>query len=97
MKKINIQSCYCEIPRATLIGLVRLRYVDGIETQELMKRMKSEKEREYLATIALLDVKEEELVNRVHWDNPSALDHLLCCRARAREILGHEGYVIKER
>ena len=88
--------CYGGICFEKLVELVRLRFVDGIATQELMKRMKSEKEREYVATVALLDVSEKDLIHMVEAEKPDQLRHFLDCRAHALEILKRNGLEVKE-
>lgn len=89
--KIKISTCFCQIPVEKLTQLVRMRFIEGVPTQELMKRMESAKDREYLATVALLDVKEDVLEEVVQAEDPSLMTHLLSCRAMAMEILEHEG------
>jgi len=97
VKKIQVSACYCEIPREKLFELVRRRFIDGTATQELMKEMPTEKDREYLATVALLDVKEEDLVEMVEAKDPSRLRHILGCRAGTKQILKNHGLYVKER
>lgn len=94
MEKVKASACYCRIPFKKLAELVRLRFVDGVQTEELMKRMRSEKEREYLATIALLDVSEKDLIHMVEAEKPDELRHFLDCRAHAIEILKSKGLEI---
>jgi hypothetical protein len=87
VKKINIQACYCKIPRRKLLELVRLHFVDGIPTEQLMKRAKTRREREYLATVALLDLHNGTLESIVDVDKPLDLSHFLSCHAQTRGIL----------
>ena len=96
MNKIKISACFCEIPLKKLIPLVRMRYEEGIETQELMRRIESQRDREYLATIALLDVEEKDVMNLVDAADPSLLQHLLSCRLRAKQILKRRHVQIPE-
>lgn len=86
-KKTKVTVCYCQIPMKKLIELVKMRFVENIQTEELMKQMKTEKEREYLATVALLDVSDQELITMIEAGGPVQLDHLLACRQRAKNIL----------
>jgi hypothetical protein len=65
MRKIKIYRCYCQIPAKKLRELSRLRYARGIPTERLMKRMKTRREKEYLAAVALLDVKRKDLPPRL--------------------------------
>ena len=87
VKKINIQACYCKIPRRKLLELVRLHFVDGIPTEQLMKKARTRREREYLATVALLDLHNGTLEEIVDVDKPLDLPHFLTCHAHTREIL----------
>ena len=97
MEKMRFSQCFCDIPRAKLHELVRRRFVQGIPTMELMKQMKTEKGREDVATVALLDVKKEDLVKNVEVDDPEKLKHLLACHSDAKEMLAKEGFDIRER
>ena len=94
--KIKATACYCKIPMQRLIELVKMRFVENIQTEELMKQMKSEKEREDLATIALLDVSEKDLIHMVEAEKPDQLRHFLACRAEALEILKNNSLEIKK-
>lgn len=96
MRKGKIKSCFCQIPLEKLIDLVRLRFMDGQGTADLMEKLTSQKDREYLATVALLDVPEKEIENMVEVENPAMLRHLLACRARTLEILEHYGFQNKK-
>ena len=86
-EKTKVTACYCQIPMKRLIELVKMRFVENIQTEELMRKMKSEKEKEYLATIALLDVGEKDLIHMVEAEKPDQLRHFLDCRVHALEIL----------
>lgn len=94
--KIKVTACYCKIPMRRLVELVKMRFVENIQTEELMKQMKSETEREYLATIALLDVSEKDLIHMVEAEKPDQLRHFLDCRAHALEILEKNNLEIKK-
>ena len=94
--KIKATACYCQIPIKKLMELVRMRFIENVQTEELMKQMKSEKEREYLATIALLDVGEKDLIHMVEAEKPEQLRHFLDCRAHALEILKDNHVEIKK-
>ncbi len=72
-----------------------MRFVENIQTEELMKQMKTEKEREYLATVALLDVSDQELVSMIDSGGPVQPDHLLACRQRAKNILKDYAVVLR--
>ncbi len=94
-KKITVTTCYCQIPMKKLIELVRMRFVENIQTEELMKQMKTEQEREYLATVALLDVSDQELVSMIEAGGPVQPDHLLACRQRAKNILKDYAVILR--
>ena|SRR3990167_7989384 len=93
-KKIKVSTCFCKIPIKRLIELVKMRFVDCVGTEELMAKMKTEKEREYLATVALLDVKDNELLDMIESDSTVEPQHLLACREQAKKILKDYAIVI---
>lgn len=96
MDKIKISSCYCDIPLKKLVKLTRMRFIDRIETEEIMNRLTSQVDKEYLAVVALLDVNEKDLIHLVEAENPDQLQHFLACRNRTKEILEHYGLQVKE-
>ena len=75
----------------------RLRFVDNIPTVEIMERLRSHKDRDYLAVVSLLDVKKQELREAVEADDPTLLDHLLDCRVHVTQYLEKAGIHIKEK
>lgn len=87
--------CYCRIRDKRLKEIVYKRFVDQIPTEDLMDQLHDVKDREYLAAIALLDVKVEDLPKVVP-DNPGLLMHLYGGRLHIKSLLGKEGIVIKE-
>ncbi|OGW87482.1 MAG: hypothetical protein A3A81_03875 [Omnitrophica bacterium RIFCSPLOWO2_01_FULL_45_10b] len=94
-QKKKVTVCYCQIPMKKLIELVRMRFVENIQTEELMKRMNTDQEREYLATVALLDVSDQELVSMIEAGGPVQPDHLLACRQRAKNILKDYAVILR--
>lgn len=79
-------TCYCHIPPDLLIELVRAKFLDRVPTIELVKRYPSERERESVRTIALLDVPEAE-VRELFKDDAAFLAHFLDCRRHALQVL----------
>lgn len=96
MQKIKVSSCYCKIPLKKLVRLTRMRFIDRIETEEIMNRLTSQEDRECLAVVALLDVNEKDLVHLIEAENPNQLQHFLSCRSRTKEILERYGLEVKE-
>jgi hypothetical protein len=96
-EKTKVHLCYCQIPEDKLKEIARLRFVQGIPTERLMKQLKTQKEKEYLAAIALLDVKLQDIPKTVSVDEPFILQHLLDCRGHVREMLEESGIEIVER
>jgi hypothetical protein len=94
MDKIPISVCFCEIPESKMLELVRKRYVEKIPTQKLMGQLKNEQDRQYLSTIALLDVNEKDVLDCIEAKDPKILRHLFSCRQRALMILNQEGVTI---
>jgi hypothetical protein len=93
-KKVKVATCYCKIPIKKLIELVKMRFVDCVGTEELMAKMKTEREREYLATVALLDVKDSDLLEMIEGDSAVEPQHLFACREQAKKILKDFAIVI---
>ena len=62
-----------------------------------MKRAKDDKEREYIAAIALLDIAISEIPKLVPRDNPLLIQHLLDCRDHVISILRHANIEIPKR
>lgn len=88
--------CYCQIPEDALQRIAKRRFVDGIETERLMEELKTDEERSYLAAIALLDVKPEDLPKIVP-DNPALVRHLYDCRFHVLLILKEAGIEVATR
>lgn len=93
MERVKISKCYCEIPLKKLVKIARLRFVDHVGTQELMNQVSSEEDRECVTIVALLDVKENDLIEMLQDEEPSKQRHILSCRERTKAIL--ERYEIK--
>lgn len=91
MKRIKVSTCYCSIPFEKLSELVHLRFIVGMETEEIMKQLASPKDREYLATVALLDVSSEALNEVAETEDPALAGHLFGCREKALQILKDHG------
>lgn len=81
-----MRTCYCHIPPDLLVELVRAKFLDRIPTVELVKRYTSGREREYVHTVALLDVPEIE-VRELLKDDVAFLAHFLDCRRHALQVL----------
>jgi hypothetical protein len=97
LHKIKVHLCYCQIPETRLKQIAYKRFVEHIPTEKLMEQMPTVKDKEYLAAIALLDVKPQNLASLVEVDDPTLLRHLLDCRDHVRDVLMDEGIPIKER
>lgn len=88
---LPLHVCYCQIPREELERLARLKYVDRVDTGQLMNAARDEKEREYIAAVSLLDVDVSEIPKLVPRDEPALLQHLLDCRDHVLHILKTAG------
>ncbi len=95
MENLRIHHCYCEIPEEVLKRIAFLRYVEGVPTEDLMARAGSQKEREFIATVALLDVDPEKLPSLVETERPDLLTHLHDCRAHILSFLELYGIRVK--
>ena len=89
--------CYCQIPEDKLKELARLRFIEGIPTEEIMDRLKTAREKEYLAAVALLDVKVTDLPKIVPETQKNILFHLVDCRYHVKCILEDAGIRIEEK
>lgn len=81
-----MKVCYCHIPPDLLVKIVRGKFIEKIPTLTLLQQYSSDKETEYVSTIALLDVPESE-VRELLKDHPKFLAHFLDCRIHARQVL----------
>lgn len=79
-------NCYCPIPLDFLIRIVREKFIDRIPTIEIIKEYPGERERQFVETIALLDVPEAD-VRKLFKDDIVFLAHFLDCRKHALQIL----------
>jgi len=82
----KIKHCYCQIPPPFLEHVVWQKFVQKIPTDELWKECRTEKEREFVNTIVLLDVSEAELAPLLKKEK-NFYCNFLHCRERAREVL----------
>lgn len=90
-----MKTCYCHIPQALLIRIVKEKFVDRIPTMELLKLYSTKQERRYVQTIALLDVPETEIRDMLREDVPF-LTHFLDCRRHALRILKEQAPSLAE-
>lgn len=79
-------NCYCPIPLEFLVQVVREKFYDRIPTVEIIKKYPGERERQFVETIALLDVPEAD-VRKLLKDDVVFLAHFLDCRKHALQIL----------
>lgn len=96
-EKTKVHLCYCQIPTDKLKEIAHLRFVEHIPTEKLMAQMPTQKDREYLAAIALLDLKPKDLIKSVEVDEPELLRHLLDCRDHVKDVLHDEGIEVQEK
>ncbi len=97
LAKHEVHLCYCMIPEDALIVIARQRYVEKIPTETLMEQYPNRAAREYVAAIALLDVKVEDLPKVVPAGDPELLRHLLDCRGHVKDYLAQNGIAITDR
>lgn len=88
---LHTDKCYCDIPRERLSYLVQQHFIQHVPTAEIMKRMRTDEEREEVAVVALLDVPREELIRILALENPKKLPHWLDCHNCIRQELAQEG------
>ncbi|MBI2166945.1 MAG: hypothetical protein HYU34_01735 [Candidatus Omnitrophica bacterium] len=95
MKKIKLSTCFCRIPFEKLSELVHLRFIVGMETEEIMKQLPSREDRERLAAVALLDVDPANLEAAIETEDPMLAKHLFGCREKALKILKEHGIELR--
>lgn len=84
-----MKHCFCEVPYRILAELARDKYLKGYSTESLMRRCHTGEEREYVATVALLDVAEEVLEEII--PSKEKLCHVLACRENILNLLKTAG------
>ncbi|MFW5751004.1 MAG: hypothetical protein ACOCZK_05080 [Planctomycetota bacterium] len=78
--------CFCHIPIEELVYWARRRYVDGEPTTALLANAPSQRDRELICVIALLDVDAERLNKAIgHLAKPGC--RLEACRRQLRAWL----------
>jgi len=85
-----LQYCFCEIPESELLLLAKQKFIQGRPTEELMKKARSEKEKGYIATIALMDLGEEDLKKFIR-RGAKDISHVFACRDRVVAALKEHG------
>ena len=86
-EKTGIKRSFKRIAR-----LVRLRFVMGRPTEELMQNLKTPKERWYMAAIALLDISELDFQLLLTVEPTAVQADLTNFRKKARKVLQGYGY-----
>lgn len=90
LKKNICKSCFCEIPSQELLALAKKKFLKGLSTQELMAKAQSEKEKDYIATLALMDLSEKELKKFIR-QGMRELEHVFSCRDKTIAVLKSRG------
>lgn len=88
--KYFLRYCFCEIPQDKLFQLAMQKFVKGLSTQELMQKARSEEEKGYIATLALMDLGEKELEEFIRRGQKD-LAHVFACRDRLVSVLKDQG------
>ena len=86
MRKIQPKRCFCHYTAKELIKYLKLRYIENIPTVELINNAKDNEEKEKIALVGMIDVKEEAFF-RLAAKNPKEKAHIIGCRAESMKIL----------
>lgn len=78
--------CFCDIPLRELESWARRRYIDGVETVDLMKEAETADDRAAIAVVALLTADEAFVMEQLQALEASD-HHALDCRAEIVAIL----------
>ena len=70
-----------------IVRLVRLRFIAGKSTGEIMGLLKSEEDRKTMVAVACLDLKDKDFEALVAAESPSVRSELIALRQRASLIL----------
>lgn len=89
-QKNIFKSCFCEIPSEELLALAKNKFLKGQSTQELLAKAQSEKERNYIATLALMDLSEKQLKKFIR-QGMRDLEHVFACRDKTISVLKSRG------
>lgn len=86
----DLKYCFCEIPKDELFRLAKEKFVEGRSTEELMQAAKSEEERGYVASVAVMDLSEKYLAELIR-GGQKELSHVFTCRDRVVSVLKEHG------
>lgn len=89
-RKDAFKYCFCEIPEAELFRLAREKFIENRPTEEMMKEARSDREKGYIATIALMDVN-ESVLEKFIIDGERDIVHVFACRDRVVAVLKEHG------
>ncbi len=78
--------CFCQYTEEELLPWVIKKYLEHVETLDLLTSTDDLTEREIISIVALLDVDEETLLT-VMKNVPRDKEHIIKCRNNARSLL----------
>lgn len=82
------KACFCEYDLDDLIDVGYKRYVKNIPTVELMEKAISEKEKDEICLISMLDIDEDNLAEVMGDLIVDEKCHILSCRRLLRKQIG---------
>lgn len=90
-----LRRCFCQVPKDRLEKLARQKYVEGLQTVNLVKQTVSPVEREEMMAVCLLNLSPEKLRETLSRDPEEVVRHTLQCQQDAIRYLGEQGIEIK--
>lgn len=80
-------DCFGHYNFEHIVQFARLRYIEGFSTVKLMENVRSEKEREEVALVCMLDIEDDIVINIQLNCRYSRVCKVKDCRARLRGLI----------
>ena len=90
-----LRRCFCQVPKDRLEKLARQKYVDGLQTVNLVKQSVSPVEREEMMAVCLLNLSPDKLREILACDPEEVVLHTLQCQQDAIRYLRERGIEVK--
>ncbi len=84
---VHPHHCFCGFPDEKIQPWITKKFVEQIDTVDLLNSTTDPEEREIISIVALLDVDEETLL-KIMDQVPMPKEHIIDCRQHAKDMLG---------